>query len=91
MKQFINENFESVKEEIAKGEGEYLDTLATLYEVENKILWKKYLQSNFIEIYKETRSENEIFNYIDDITCRKFRASKIYTLEEYNKLMTLTP
>jgi hypothetical protein len=87
IEKFFNENFESLKEEIAKGEGEYLDTLVLLYEVENTSLWKEYLQCNFEEIYQEGKSEKEILNHIDNVTNRKFKASKIYTVEEYNEVI----
>lgn len=81
----MNENFESLKEEIAKGEGEHLDTLAVLYEVENTNSWREYLQSNFEEIYNKDNSEEEILNHISNVTNRKFKASKTYAMEEYNK------
>ena len=87
IEKFMNENFDSLKEEIAKGEGEYLDTLALLYEVENITLWKDSLQNNFEEIYENGRTKQEVLDYINDTTIRKFKASKIYTVEEYNDIV----
>ena len=87
IEKFINENFDSLKEEIAKGDGEYLNTLAVLYEVTNIPLWKEYLQNNFEEIYQEGKNRKEILNYINNTTNRKFKASKIYTVDEYNKII----
>ena len=86
IEKFMNENFDVLKEEIAQGEGEYLDTLALLYEVEDATLWKKHLQRDFSEIYEKSRSKEEIVDYIDTMTIRKFKASKIYSVEEYNEI-----
>jgi len=49
--QFIEENRESLEVEVAQGEGEKLDTLATLYEVKEKSKWKRGLQENYEEIF----------------------------------------
>ena len=70
---FIKENLESLKEEIAKGEGEYLDTLATLYELKEKERWKIYLQSHFNEIFSDTKTEHEIVSTIDELTYGEFK------------------
>ncbi len=48
---FIEENRENLELEVAKGNGENLDTLATLYGVENKESWKNNLQENYEEIF----------------------------------------
>jgi len=91
IKKFISENFEFLKVQIAKGEGEHLDTLGLLYELENVSLWKKRLQSSFEDIYQEERSEEEIYTYIDDMTHREFNVFKIYSVEEYDKRITPLP
>jgi len=52
--QFINDNREVLEVEVAKGEGETLDTLATLYDElkeEDKEAWKLKLQENYEEIF----------------------------------------
>ena len=76
IEKFMNENFEVLKEEIAQGDGEYLDTLALLYEVEDATLWKKHLQSDFSEIYEKSRSKEEIVDYIDTMTIKNFKAEE---------------
>ena len=48
---FIEENRESLEVEVAQGEGEKLDTLATLYGVEEKNKWKSELQDNYETIF----------------------------------------
>jgi len=52
--EFIMNNRESLEVEVAKGEGETLDTLATLYvevKEEDKEAWKLRLQENYEEIF----------------------------------------
>jgi len=50
--QFIKDNREVLEVEVAKGEGETLDTLATLYnELKDKEAWKLKLQENYEEIF----------------------------------------
>lgn len=89
IKKFISENFESLKEQIAKGGGEHLDTLAVLYKLKEVNLWKEHLQNKFEEIYQEDRDQKAIFNYIDALTYREFIPIKVYTAERYNA--TITP
>jgi len=49
---FIMDNREVLEVEVAKGEGETLDTLATLYdELNDKETWKSKLQENYEEIF----------------------------------------
>ena len=91
IEKFMSENFDILKEEIAQGDGEYLYTLALLYEVENVTLWKENLQNNFSEIYEQDRSKEEIVEYIDNMTIEKFKASKMYSVEEYNELTNVEP
>jgi len=52
--QFIMDNQETLELEVAKGDGETLDTLATLYDEvneENKEIWKSKLQENYEPIF----------------------------------------
>jgi len=52
--EFIMNNREALEVEVAKGEGETLDTLATLYEElkeEDKEAWKLKLQENYEPIF----------------------------------------
>jgi hypothetical protein len=65
-KQFISDNFDALKEDIAKGEGEYLETLAILFLVKEKEEWKGYLQSHFQDIYE--KSQDEVPKYIEMLT-----------------------
>lgn len=50
---FIASNMESLANDMAKGQGEYLDTLATLLEVNaaDRLAFNAALQSNFSNIY----------------------------------------
>jgi len=82
IEKFMKENFDSLKEQIAKGEGEHLDTLALLYELDDIDSWKAYLQSHFEEIYKENNSKEEILRHIDNITYSNFKFTKPVTIKE---------
>ena len=59
---FIEENRENLELEVAKGNGENLDTLATLYGVEDKESWKNNLQENYEEIFykKDNKPKSSI-------------------------------
>ncbi len=48
---YIAENMDSLANDIAKGEGEYLETLAHLMKAENKANFKNNLHKNFNKIY----------------------------------------
>ena len=48
---FIEDNIEEIQIEIAQGEGEYLNTLAHLYAVENVATWKNDLQKKYLDIF----------------------------------------
>jgi len=87
IEKFVDENFEFLKEEIAKGEGEHLDTLATLYDLKTKDEWKQYLQNHFNKIYKEEKNNKEVLDYINHITYQSFKNSKVYSVEEYNQII----
>ena len=65
--QFITDNRESLEIEVAKGEGEGLDTLATLYvEIEDKETWKLMLQENYAKIFQPDGlvASNEYVDYM---------------------------
>ena len=69
-KKFIEDNFDELKEEIAKGEGEHLDTLGGMFNLKDTERWKLYLQTNFEEIYQEDKCQDDVFNYIVDSTTK---------------------
>ena len=88
IEKFINENFESLKEQIAKGDGEHLYTLAVLSKLENVNLWKEHLQSDFEDIYNENRSREEIVNHIIYMTNQEVKAPRIDRIEEDTPIIT---
>ncbi len=49
---YVAQNMDNLATDIAKGDGEYLDTLAHLMKVENKDGFKNTLHTNFNRIYK---------------------------------------
>jgi len=49
--EYVAQNMDSLANDIAKGSGEYLDTLAHLMKVENKDAFKQNLYKNFNKIY----------------------------------------
>jgi hypothetical protein len=81
---FTTENFDVLKEEIVKGEGEHLDTLAVMYELEKKDEWKRYLQTHFDEIFIESKSKEERVHKIDEITYDKFIIIERYEVVDNN-------
>lgn len=48
---YVAENMDSLAIDIAKGEGEYLETLATIMKIENRDTFKQKLNNNFDKIY----------------------------------------
>jgi len=48
---FIAENLDALAGDIAKGDGEYLDTLSTMLDVSDKVAFKSTLQKNFNGIF----------------------------------------
>jgi len=67
--QFIMDNRESLEVEVAKGEGETLDTLATLYhevKEEDQEAWKLKLQENYEQIFHPNGgvASNESVDYM---------------------------
>jgi hypothetical protein len=61
---YVAENMDSIANDIAKGNGEYLDTLAQLMKVENKNTFKDSLHKNFNKIYtsKDVTSKEVVAN-----------------------------
>ncbi|MCI1209986.1 MAG: DUF3015 domain-containing protein, partial [Treponema sp.] len=48
---FIAENLDALATDIAKGDGEYLDTLSTMLNVSDPVAFKSTVQKNFDEIF----------------------------------------
>ncbi len=66
--QFISDNMDALANDIAKGEGEYIDTLSAMLNVSDSVAFKASLQNNFDEIFSSSEvSAQEV-------------ASKIYSL-----------
>jgi len=61
---FVADNMDSLASDIAKGEGEYIDALASLMKVDNKKTFKTKLHKNFYKIYptKEITSKEVVAN-----------------------------
>jgi hypothetical protein len=61
---YVAENMDSLANDIAKGNGEYLDTLAFIMKVENKDSFKDSLHKNFNNIYtsKDVTSKEVVAN-----------------------------
>lgn len=51
---FIADNMDSLAQDIAMGEGEYLDTLSDMLAVSDKATFKTNLQANFNNIYSSS-------------------------------------
>jgi len=73
---FIEDNLETLKVEIAEGEGETLDTLATFFTINNLTEWKSYLQEHYQQVFflNKPRDAFSIYLYIKDITRRNFNS-----------------
>lgn len=54
--EFIAFNYTQIQQDIAQGGGEYLDTLARLYEVKDIAHWEYILQQIYPRLYKERLS-----------------------------------
>jgi len=64
---YVADNMDNLATDIAKGDGEYLDALATLMKVEDKSAFKAKLQQNFTKIYtsKDVNSKEVVANIRD--------------------------
>lgn len=49
--QFVADNMDALAADIAKGNGEYIDTLSTMLNVSDPVAFKSTLQNNFEEIF----------------------------------------
>lgn len=49
--QFVADNMDALAADIAKGNGEYIDTLSTMLNVSDPVAFKSTLQDNFEEIF----------------------------------------
>lgn len=49
--QFVADNMDALAADIAKGEGEYIDTLSSMLNVSDSVAFKAALQDNFEEIF----------------------------------------
>jgi hypothetical protein len=70
LNQFVAANMDNVARDIARGEGEYLDTLVVLMEIptEEKATFCHTLQKNFTRIYtSETVTHDDVLNNIEAI------------------------
>ncbi len=65
--EYVAQNMDSLANDIAKGNGEYLDTLTHLMKVENKDAFKDNLHKNFGKIYtsKDVTSKEVVANIKD--------------------------
>jgi hypothetical protein len=48
---YVAENMDNLATDIAKGDGEYIDTLATMMNVSDKTIFKSKMKSNFNNIF----------------------------------------
>ena len=64
--EFVASNMDTLAKEIALGEGESIDTLAELLEVEDKATFSAALQANYNSIY--TSQKVEMSEVLDNIT-----------------------
>ena len=67
--QFIKDNREELELEVAKGDGEKLDAIATLYKdinKNNKEVWKERLQKHYEQIFtlNGVATSNEMVDYM---------------------------
>lgn len=63
--QFVADNMDALAADIAKGEGEYIDTLSSMLNVSDAVAFKAALQNNFDEIFTSADvSAEEVTNKI---------------------------
>lgn len=63
--QFVADNMDALAADIAKGEGEYIDTLSSMLNVSDSVAFKATLQNNFDEIFTSADvSAEEVTNKI---------------------------
>ena len=66
LEKFASVNSDQLAKEIAAGNGEMVDTLATLLKVENKALFVAKLQNNYANIY--TSSDMQLSDILKNIS-----------------------
>jgi len=65
---YIAENMDALAVDIAKGEGEYLETLAHIMKIENKEAFKNLMHRNFDKIYaSENVTSTEVTETIKNL------------------------
>ncbi len=66
---FVGDNMDALAVDIAKGEGEYVDTLAAMLEVSDTVAFKSTLQDNFDNIFTADSSAKEVSEKIVALKC----------------------
>jgi len=68
VKQYVAQNMDNLASDIAKGEGEYVETLAHLMKVNDRANFKLTLKNNFNKIYtSESITSEEVVNNIVNV------------------------
>ena len=66
---FVAQNMDNLANDIAKGNGEYVDTLASLLEVKDADAFKANLKSNFAKIYtSDSITSKEVVANIKEVS-----------------------
>lgn len=71
---FVDDNLEQLQVEIAKGEGETMDTFASFYKIADMKAWRETLQESYELIFfigNEANSSGGVYAYLDMLS-RKF-------------------
>jgi Protein of unknown function (DUF3015) len=65
---FVAKNMDSLATDIARGDGEYLNTLVSMMEVKDSVAFKTKLKTNFDKIYTESGvTSKEVVAHINDV------------------------
>jgi hypothetical protein len=70
---FIIHNFDELKEEIAQADGEHLDTVGSIYELDDTQKWKSFLQAHFDDIYVEDYMLEDSAHAISDLLYDEYK------------------
>lgn len=69
LEQYASVNSEQLAKEIAAGQGETLDTLATMLKVEDRVAFSAKLQSNYSKIYTSSdMKSSEVLSNISSLS-----------------------
>ncbi len=71
---FVDDNLEELQIEIAKGEGENMDTFASFYNIADMKAWRETLQESYESIFfigKVAKPSGGVYAYLDMLS-RKF-------------------